>query len=91
MIPPHHPDLPENELGYTLEVLAEATGVSVQTILLYREHGIIPAQSDDDTVRLLRRVEHLREHCGLNLHGLKLVTQLFEEIELLRAELRARR
>lgn len=77
--------------AYTLDILAEITGVSTQTIVQYQEHGIIRPQFDDDTVRALRRIEHLRETCELNLIGLRLLTQLLNEAEQLRNELHARR
>ena len=91
------PPDPENGSFYSLEILSEITGVSKQAILQYQEHGIIrAAQQDDahftdDTVRLLRRIEHLREICETNLAGLKLLTRLLDEVEHLRAELRATR
>lgn len=87
----------ENGTHYTLEILSELSGVSTQTIMQYREHGIIRAENEDDTrftddtLRLLRRIEHLRELCEPNLAGLKLMAQLLDEVEKLRAELRARR
>lgn len=74
--------------AYSLEILAEITGVATQTIVQYQEHGLIRPQFDDETIRALRRIEHLRETCEMNLHGLKLLTQLLEEVEQLRAELR---
>jgi DNA-binding transcriptional MerR regulator len=77
--------------AYTLEILAEITGVSSQTIVQYQEHGLIRPQFDDETIRALRRIEHVRETCEMNLHGLKLLTQLLEEVERLRNELHARR
>jgi DNA-binding transcriptional MerR regulator len=76
---------------YSLEILAQTTGVSTQTIVLYQEHGIIRPDFDDNTVRTLRRIEHLRETCEMNLHGLKLLTQLLDEVEQLRKELRTQR
>lgn len=76
---------------YSLEILAQTTGVSTQTIVQYQEHGIIRPDFDDDTVRKLRRIEALRETCEMNLHGIKLLTQLLEEVEQLRAELRSLR
>lgn len=75
---------------YSLEILAETTGVSTQLIVQYQEHGILPSQLDDDTLRALRRIEHLRETCEMNLRGLKMLTQLLDEVEQLRHELRAR-
>lgn len=73
---------------YTLEVLAEITGIETTTLIQYQEHGIIRPQFDDETVRRLRRAEHLRESCEMNLDGLKLLTHLLEEVEHLREELR---
>ena len=77
--------------AYSLEILAEITGVATQTIVQYQEHGLIRPQFDDETIRALRRIEHLRETCEMNLHGLKLLTQLLDEVEQLRNELHARR
>jgi len=77
--------------AYSLEILAEESGTSTQAIVQYQEHGILRPQYDEDTVRDLRRIEHLRETYELNLSGLKLLTQLLDEVEQLRQELRARR
>ncbi len=76
---------------YSLEILAETTGVSTQMIVQYQEHGIIHQDFDDETVRTLRRIEALREACEMNLSGLKMLTQLLDEVEQLRQELRTRR
>lgn len=76
---------------YSLEILAETTGVSTQMIVQYQEHGIIHPDFDDETIRTLRRIEALRETCEMNLSGLKMLTQLLDEVELLRQELRTRR
>lgn len=76
---------------YTLEVLAQMTGLSTQVLVSYQEHGIIQPQYDDDTVRRLRRIEHLRESCEMNLEGLRLMARLLDEVEHLREELRLRR
>ncbi|OYW31722.1 MAG: hypothetical protein B7Z47_00195 [Chthoniobacter sp. 12-60-6] len=93
-LPPstHAPDMSDSTpQTYSLEILSQTTGVSTQTIVQYQEHGIIRPQFDDSTVRALRRIEHLRETCEMNLHGLKLLTQLLDEVEQLRDELRSRR
>ena len=79
------------QAAYTLDILAEITGVSTQTIVQYQEHGLIRPELDDETLRALRRIEHLRESCEMNLAGLKLLTDLLNEVEQLREELRARR
>lgn len=76
---------------YTLELLAEITGVSTETIVQYQEHGLIRQPLDDEAVRTLRRAEHLRETCEMNLTGLKLIHALLDEVERLRTELRSQR
>jgi DNA-binding transcriptional MerR regulator len=73
---------------YTLELLAEITGIETTTLIQYQEHGIIRPAFDDETVRRLRRAEHLRESCEMNLEGMKLLTHLLEEVEQLREQLR---
>lgn len=77
--------------AYTLEVLAQITGIETTTLIQYQERGIIRPQFDDDTVRHLRRIEHLRESCEMNLEGVKLLAELLHEVERLREELRSRR
>ena len=76
---------------YTLEILAEITGVATQAIVQYQEHGLIRPELDDDAIRALRRIEHLRETCEINLSGLKLLSSLLNEVEHLRDELRTLR
>ena len=87
---------PDGGSGFTLEILARITGISIQAICDYQVHGIIRPASRDDTfddeaVRTLRRLEHLRTTCEMNLSGLKLLAGLLNEVEHLRAELRERR
>ena len=75
---------------YSLEVFARISGVDEETILRYRENGYIRPLSDDgdryddESLRTLRRIEHLRETCGVNDAGLRLILDLLEEIERLR-------
>ena len=73
---------------YTLEILAQVTGISTRTLIRYQEQGLINPDYDDETIRSIRRFEHLRETCEVNLSGLKLILSLIEEIEQLRADLR---
>ena len=79
---------PPPQTVYTLDILAEITGVSTQTILEYQEHGLIRPELDEDSLRVLRRIEHLRESCQVNLAGLKVLTSLLEKVEQLNEELR---
>ena len=81
---------PHATSGYTLEILTQITGVSRQVLIQYQEHDIIRPGFDDETVRTLRRLEHLRETCEMNLTGLRLVAELLEEVERLRQERRTR-
>ncbi len=80
----------EPDATYSLEVFARISGVSEETIDHYREHGFIrPVRGhgecyDDEALRTLRRIEHLRETCGVNDAGLQLILGLLEEIERLR-------
>jgi DNA-binding transcriptional MerR regulator len=73
---------------YTLEILAQVTGISTRTLIQYQEQGLINPDYDDETIRSIRRFEHLRETCEVNLSGLKLILSLMGEIEQLRADLR---
>jgi DNA-binding transcriptional MerR regulator len=73
---------------YTLEILAQVTGISTRTLIQYQEQGLINPDYDDETIRSIRRFEHLRETCEVNLSGLKLILSLMDEIEQLRADLR---
>ncbi len=87
----------ESGIEYTVEYLSEITGIERQKILLYREEGMIAAADpdaskfDDQALHTLRRIEHLRQSCEMNLSGLKILASLLDEVEALRAELRARR
>ncbi len=83
---------PDTGATYQLAIMAELTGISSQTILHYQEQGLIRETNwDDEAVRTLRRIEHLKETSEANLAGLKLILDLVEEVEQLKAALRARR
>lgn len=94
---------PAGESGdatYTVEVVAEITGLTSQAILRFHEEGLIASipgsahgesRFDDEALRTLRRLEHLQTTCGMNEAGLKLFLSLAEEIDSLRAALRRRR
>lgn len=86
---------PDDEPVYTLEVFARISGVDVDTILRYQEQGFIrprPGSArtfDDEALRTLRRIEHLRETCGVNETGLRLMMELMNELDRLRAAIRS--
>ena len=82
---------PAEPATYSLEMVAEITGVSSQTILHYQEQGLIPPEAfDDEALNTLRRVDYLRCTCETNISGLKLILDLLDQVESLRTELRAR-
>lgn len=86
---------PECEAVYSLEVIAELAGVSTQTVLHYHAMGVIsPAtqalEFDTECLRHLRRIEHLRHAYELNDESLLFISNLLQEVEHLRQELRHR-
>jgi len=63
---------------YSLEIAAHLAGVSRRNILLYCKSGLVrpivqqPFGAflfDDEAIHNMRRVEHLRTVCGINLQG----------------------
>lgn len=89
----------DDEAVYSLEIVARLSGVAAETILRYEEQGLVrplPAAGetrffDDEALRKLRRIEHLRSDLGVNESGLKLILGLMDEVDRLREVLRARR
>jgi DNA-binding transcriptional MerR regulator len=93
MKPEQDPPLyePDDQATYSLEMVAEITGVSSQTILYYQEQGLLRSpQYDDESLHTLRRIDYLRSTCEANLTGLKLMLDLLDQVEHLQAELRKR-
>jgi DNA-binding transcriptional MerR regulator len=83
---------PDTDATYQLDIVAKLTGISSQNILHYQELGLIrSADLDDEAVHTIRRIEHLKETCETNPVGLKLILDLMDQVEQLKAELRARR
>jgi hypothetical protein len=91
---------PNLDATYTIDIVAELTGASSQTILFYHEQGLVPAtrvpggderRFDDESLRAIRRLEHLRTELELKEPALKLMVNLLGEIERLREEARTRR
>ena len=86
---------PEPDATYQLDIVAQLTGISSETILRYQEIGLIrPRQDsrefDEEVIRKLRRIEHLRSTFELDLSVIKLVSDLLDQVESLQNELRAR-
>jgi DNA-binding transcriptional MerR regulator len=83
---------------YTLEMVAELAGVDAGTVLHYRSQGFIRPvrcggsdgeEFDEECLRQLRRIEHLRSMCAVNETGLRLLLALLDEVEILREERRS--
>ena len=84
---------PDCEACYSLEVMAELAGVNSQAVLHYHELGIISPvtdalEFDTEELRHLRRIEHLRVAHQLNDDCLIFISDLLQEIERLRQQLR---
>ena len=82
--------LPDDEPVYSLEIVARLSGLDAETILHYQEQGFIRPlpdsedRFDDEALRTLRRIEHLRDTCGVNDAGLRLILTLLDEVDRLR-------
>lgn len=71
-------------------------GVSRAVLIAYCESGVLPVppdkleecELDDEMIRTIRRIEFLREHHGINLAGIRIISELMREVERLREELR---
>jgi DNA-binding transcriptional MerR regulator len=88
---------PDPEAVYTLEVAERLAHVPRRLIAIYYKHGLVSPVADptssgfyfnDEGIRALRRIEHLRTVWGINLAGVKIILELLNEAERLRAEAR---
>lgn len=84
---------------YTVGIVAQLAGLSSRTVVRYLEQGLISPRAsprpgavefDEEALRLLRRIEHLRTHYRMTPQGLKLTLRLLEELERLQDLLRSR-
>src|SRR5882724_10669669 len=85
---------PDPNAVYSIEAAAQLARVGRHTILVYCRHGMVSPVVDpqaggyyfnDEGIRTLRRIEHLQDS-GINLAGIKIITDLMKEVERLRAE-----
>lgn len=88
------------ESSYTLEQVANAAGLAVETVQTYCAIGVLgsryrdtsrAAEFDDTAVYWLRRLERLRAQHALSPQSIALISQLFRQIEHLESEVRALR
>ena len=84
---------------YSLETMSQLSGVSSVLLAQYYEEGLIqavpggplePPTFDDDALRMVRRLESIRDRCGVNQAGLRFLARLLDELDWLRAEVRRR-
>ena len=88
---------PDPQAVYTIEVTAHLVDVPRRMVLVYCKLGLVSPVVDpgcggyyfnDEAIRILRRIEYLRNVCGINLPGIKMILDLVNEAERLRAEVR---
>jgi MerR family transcriptional regulator/heat shock protein HspR len=98
---PDFNDVEDTDESYTLEFIAAHAGVDAQVILRYQRKGFIRAIAtgagaggwlfDNEALRQVRRIEHLRVACEVNEDGLALILGLLREVDMLREERRRTR
>ena len=88
---------PGGEVRYSIETVVTLTQTPRHRIAVYCRHGLIAPVTeperdgwwfDHETIRVLRRIETLRNDYELNLAGVCAVAELLAELEALRAEVR---
>jgi hypothetical protein len=89
---------PDPAAVYSIETAAQIAGVPRRTILIYCKHQLIAPLTDPtiwgywftaDSIRTLRRIEALRITCGDDFPGIAMILDLMNEVQVLRAQLRA--
>ena len=85
------------DVMYSIELAARLSQVPRRLIALYYRHRLVAPVRDpatggwyfnDEGILTLRRIEHLRTVCGMNLTAIRMVLDLSHEVAGLRAELR---
>lgn len=75
---------PEEETHYSLEIIAQLSGVDSTTILRYREQGLLSPNFDQETLRRIKRIRHLETEYEAGPPAAKLILELNDELESLR-------
>ena len=85
---------------YSIETVVHITRTPRHQIAVYCRHGLISPVTaperegwwfDHEAIRALRRIECLRVDYEMNLAGLRVISELFREVEQLREEVRTLR
>jgi MerR family transcriptional regulator, heat shock protein HspR len=87
----------EERAVYVISVAAEMAGVHPQTLRIYERKGLLqPKRTSGNTRRYsprdierLLRIQDLTQAEGVNLAGVKMIIELQEEIDLMRARIAA--
>lgn len=88
---------PEPELVYTIEAASRITSIPKHTIAVYCRYNLVspvvdPDRGgwffDDEAIRRLRHIEHLRVEREANLKAISLIFDLMRQVEDLQRELR---
>ena len=91
---------PMEEDVYSIETVVHITQTPRHQIAVYCRHGLISPVTaherdgwwfDDEAIRVLRRIQCLRADYDMNLASLRVIAELFREVERLREEVRALR
>ena len=91
---------PRPDAVYTLETAAHLAQVTRRAVLVYCNHGLISPAMDpreagyhfnNEAIRALQRIAFLRNDCGINLCGTRIIMKLMDEVDRLESELRFRR
>jgi len=90
-----HVHYPSRDTVYDLETLARLADVHPLLISQYVRHGLLDPvddrnendwRFDDSSLRLLRKIQRLRQQLGVNINGVAVVLELLRQIEDLRQE-----
>jgi MerR family transcriptional regulator/heat shock protein HspR len=91
---------PRPDVFYSLEATAHIACVSRRTLLVYWRAGLVDAvlqppygvvEFTEEAIYAVRRLERLREAYGFELGVLRSMVELLDEVDRLRAEVRALR
>ena len=88
---------PKPNVLYSLDATAHLVGVPRRSILIYCRAGLVQPvvqppygvmEFTEDAIYILQRIEYLRTVHGLDLTWIKILFDLLDEVERLRAEVR---
>ena len=81
---------PDPNRLYDVAMTARLAGVPRRVVLVYCRWGLVRPSTNpeiegwyfnSETISAIRRIEYFRVHQGVNLPGIRIITQLLEELE----------